>query len=403
MNGTSRLTSWNISTSNGYIHTVNSVISPSTSSVAELLGQAGNMRVMSYLLDKTGWYATIDAADYDREYEEVEREEYETNVISSQLTTRFAIPQRRYLGYTLFSESDDVFARALGVTIPDGTLDDEAMAPVMSALEAKAEAVYGTEAKGEYTDPANAINRFVAYHLLAGRFPYNDLVRHYNEYQYSWGADALEPQLQNFTVDVWSYYCTAGQDRYMLKILRMPTGNHEVYLNRASEYNDARDGDYREVANIVPGLQILDNNGEYDNKNAILTFHAGAGGTEAQDWAEMLYRMYCRWGERHNFKVSTLDYLDGEEAGLKSASILIEGENAYGFLKMRGRGTPLGARVSVRCLRTAPYFSSLPWKSCPKSTTPSKSRSTRRTSRWTYTARAARAARRSTRRPLRCA
>ncbi|OUO72939.1 peptide chain release factor 2 [Anaeromassilibacillus sp. An250] len=74
-------------------------------------------------------------------------------------------------------------------------------------------------------------------------------------------------------------------------------------------------------------------NGEYDDKNAILTFHAGAGGTEAQDWAEMLYRMYCRWGERHNFKVSTLDYLDGEEAGLKSASILIEGENAYGFLK----------------------------------------------------------------------
>ena len=74
-------------------------------------------------------------------------------------------------------------------------------------------------------------------------------------------------------------------------------------------------------------------NGEYDNKNAILTFHAGAGGTEAQDWADMLYRMYCRWGERHNFKVSTLDYLDGEEAGLKSASILIEGENAYGFLK----------------------------------------------------------------------
>ena len=77
-------------------------------------------------------------------------------------------------------------------------------------------------------------------------------------------------------------------------------------------------------------------NGEYDNKNAILTFHAGAGGTEAQDWAEMLYRMYCRWGERHNFKVSTLDYLDGEEAGLKSASILIEGENAYGFLKSEG-------------------------------------------------------------------
>ena len=73
--------------------------------------------------------------------------------------------------------------------------------------------------------------------------------------------------------------------------------------------------------------------GEYDSKNAILTFHAGAGGTEAQDWAEMLYRMYCRWGERHDYTVKTLDLLDGEEAGLKSASVLIEGENAYGFLK----------------------------------------------------------------------
>ena len=73
--------------------------------------------------------------------------------------------------------------------------------------------------------------------------------------------------------------------------------------------------------------------GEYDDHNAILTFHAGSGGTEAQDWAEMLFRMYNRWGERHGFKVSTLDYLDGDEAGLKSASILVEGENAYGYLK----------------------------------------------------------------------
>ena len=64
-----------------------------------------------------------------------------------------------------------------------------------------------------------------------------------------------------------------------------------------------------------------------------LTFHAGAGGTEAQDWAEMLYRMYNRWAERHNFKAELLDYLDGDEAGLKSASIMISGDNAYGFLK----------------------------------------------------------------------
>ena len=73
--------------------------------------------------------------------------------------------------------------------------------------------------------------------------------------------------------------------------------------------------------------------GEYDGNNAILTFHAGAGGTEAQDWAEMLYRMYTHWTERKGFRYRILDYLDGDEAGLKSASILVEGQNAYGFLK----------------------------------------------------------------------
>jgi len=73
--------------------------------------------------------------------------------------------------------------------------------------------------------------------------------------------------------------------------------------------------------------------GEYDSKDAILTFHAGAGGTEAQDWASMLYRMYNHWADAHGYKVTLLDYLDGDEAGLKSASLQIEGHNAYGFLK----------------------------------------------------------------------
>jgi len=73
--------------------------------------------------------------------------------------------------------------------------------------------------------------------------------------------------------------------------------------------------------------------GEYDNSSAIMSFHAGAGGTEAQDWAQMLYRMYTRWAERHGMKYKLLDWLDGEEAGMKSASIQIDGENAYGFLR----------------------------------------------------------------------
>ena len=73
--------------------------------------------------------------------------------------------------------------------------------------------------------------------------------------------------------------------------------------------------------------------GEYDRNNAIVSFHPGAGGTEAQDWAQMLYRMITRWAERHNYKYKLVDWLDGEEAGLKSATIIVEGVNAYGYLK----------------------------------------------------------------------
>ena len=73
--------------------------------------------------------------------------------------------------------------------------------------------------------------------------------------------------------------------------------------------------------------------GEYDHNNAILSFHPGAGGTEAQDWAQMLYRMYTRWGESHGYTVKLMDWLDGDMAGIKSATISIEGVNAYGFLK----------------------------------------------------------------------
>ena len=73
--------------------------------------------------------------------------------------------------------------------------------------------------------------------------------------------------------------------------------------------------------------------GPYDRNNAILSFHPGAGGTEAQDWASMLYRMYTRWAEKHGYTVKLLDWLDGDEAGLKSATILIEGVNAYGYMK----------------------------------------------------------------------
>lgn len=73
--------------------------------------------------------------------------------------------------------------------------------------------------------------------------------------------------------------------------------------------------------------------GQYDKNNAILTLHAGAGGTEAQDWVQMLFRMYTRWAESKGFNVKTLDFLDGEEAGIKSVTMQIIGENAFGYMK----------------------------------------------------------------------
>ena len=113
----------------------------------------------------------------------------------------------------------------------------------------------------------------------------------------------------------------------------------ETLLEMIEEENDpelAAEGEQavEEVAKAIDELQLMTMlNGEYDHNNAILTFHAGTGGTEAQDWAEMLYRMYTRWADALGYKVEVMDVLDGDEAGIKSASMMVKGANAYGMLK----------------------------------------------------------------------
>lgn len=87
--------------------------------------------------------------------------------------------------------------------------------------------------------------------------------------------------------------------------------------------------------------------GKYDSNNAIITLHPGAGGTEAQDWVEMLYRMYTRWANAHNYKVEELDYLPGDEAGIKSVTFLVSGDYAYGYLK--------GEQGVHRLVRISPF------------------------------------------------
>ncbi len=94
------------------------------------------------------------------------------------------------------------------------------------------------------------------------------------------------------------------------------------------------DTDIEELVSSVDSLELKSMlSGKDDEKNCILTIHAGAGGTEAQDWAEMLMRMYLRYGERNGFKANLIDWLDGDGAGVKSATIEVEGEFAYGYLK----------------------------------------------------------------------
>ena len=121
------------------------------------------------------------------------------------------------------------------------------------------------------------------------------------------------------------------------------------------EQDESMEDDVKaELASVAEGLEALQLevllSGPYDANNAILTLHAGAGGTEAQDWTQMLVRMYQHWGEKHDFKVSMLDFLDGDEAGLKSAVLLVEGENAYGYLK--------GEMGVHRLVRVSPFDSS---------------------------------------------
>ena len=97
--------------------------------------------------------------------------------------------------------------------------------------------------------------------------------------------------------------------------------------------NDLAKNTYR-LAKKIENFQIqMLLSGKYDSNNAIITLHPGAGGTESQDWAEMLYRMYSRWANKNDYSVKELDYLEGEEAGIKSVTALISGENADGYLK----------------------------------------------------------------------
>jgi len=158
-----------------------------------------------------------------------------------------------------------------------------------------------------------------------------------------------ELEAKTYAPDFWGDQAESGrilkqlkQDKDTVEEYEQLTARYEdvgVLCEMAIEENDEGSVDEvrREVSEIEKKAEQLRLEtlltGEYDHNNAILSFHPGAGGTEAQDWASMLYRMYTRWGEAHGYNVKLIDWLDGDEAGLKSATIMIEGPWAYGYLK----------------------------------------------------------------------
>ena len=141
-------------------------------------------------------------------------------------------------------------------------------------------------------------------------------------------SQKVQKRLKNLKDKVENYdrLCAAWDDMMTICEMAVEENDDSMLPELEREY-----ADFSEKMESTRLSTLL--TGEYDANNAILTFHAGAGGTEAQDWASMLYRMYNMWADRHGYKVKVMDYLDGDEAGIKSATIMIEGENAYGFLK----------------------------------------------------------------------
>ena len=128
------------------------------------------------------------------------------------------------------------------------------------------------------------------------------------------------------TIENYDALCARLEDAITLAEMAIEE-NDEAYVEEVQSELDAIT-----KAEEEKRIEIL-LSGEYDKNNAIVSFHPGAGGTEAQDWAQMLYRMITRWAERHNYKYKLLDWLDGDAAGIKSATIMVEGLNAYGYLK----------------------------------------------------------------------
>ena len=184
----------------------------------------------------------------------------------------------------------------------------------------------------------------------------------------SLGIEAAKEEIERLhaQIDSDGFWDNQEVSQKVMKQSRQLESKVELYERMCSQWDDLytlcemaiEEGDDSMLPELTEGYAQLEQemekarletllSGEYDNNNAIVSFQAGAGGTEAQDWAQMLYRMYMQWANKHGFEFEMLDYLDGDEAGLKSATVMVKGENAYGYLK--------GENGVHRLVRVSPF------------------------------------------------
>lgn len=254
INGDAKCIETNHEVSNGYLHVVDHVISPSTNSVAELVQKAGNMRIMGRLLALTGW---ADSLSVKTSQEEAYETEHINDAGSTKrfVNTNFPYMEKRSVAYTAFMEVDDAFINDWGCPAPE--VDGEGNITNWQAIEdvivSKCKENFPESEDDTHTAvdltnmkaTSNPVNRFVAYHLLYGGMAIDEFVHHFNEYNYDMvNLDA--PVARGYSVNVWDYYATMGPNRGLLKVTQLPTGDYPFYLNRISTYDDGIKGTYEE-------------------------------------------------------------------------------------------------------------------------------------------------------------
>jgi hypothetical protein len=259
VNTDSRIVKKDVEVENGYIHGVDKVLSPSRATVADLILITPNTQMFGYLLQKTGWDKKLqsykDESYYDWELDGVKIAGITTN-------TRFngnwegRYPEHRYFGYTVFVEPDSVFEK-YGLLVEDG-IDEKDIEVLYDWLKENALYDNNTSYENDYESEDNALNQFIAYHILPQRLTFDRLVIFSNEK----GYNNLSPNVNNKHItNVWEYYETMGKHRRSVKVTGIKSGKR---LNRHSVYNLTS---YIETSSqiTVPGLEISSKNGEYAN------------------------------------------------------------------------------------------------------------------------------------------